>query len=103
MQRLQVFCVSKPGGRRLLALLSILVTGLCGLAAAPLWCVPLAAIALASISYAGHHLLFRRANDLGLQDEIDRTLIGSLVNAFAASTVAYGCGAVLRLLSVGWQ
>jgi hypothetical protein len=87
----------------LLPFLLILLTAFCGLVAAPVWCVPLAAIALASVSYARHHLLFRRADDVGLQDEIDRTLVGSLIHGLAASTVAYGCGAVLRFLSLGWQ
>jgi hypothetical protein len=68
-----------------------------------MWSVPVAAIALATISYARQHLLFRRAAGLGLQDEIDYTLVGSLANGLAASAMAYGCGAVLRFLSVGWQ
>jgi hypothetical protein len=103
MQRSRVLCVFKSGGRRVLAFLSILLVAFCGLVAAPVWCAALGAIALASISYARHHLLFRRADDLGLQDELDRTLVGSLVNALAASSAAYGCGAALRFLSVGWQ
>jgi hypothetical protein len=86
-----------------LAFLSIIVVAFCGLVGAPVWCLALGAIALVSISYARHHLLFRRADDLGLQGEMDRTLIGSLVNALVASTMAYGCGAALRFLSVGWQ
>jgi hypothetical protein len=85
------------------AFLSILLVVFCGLVAAPMWSVLVAAIALASLSYARHFVLFRRAADLGMQDEIDRTLLGSLVNALAASAVAYSCGMVLRVLSVGWQ
>src|SRR5262245_37369311 len=103
MQRTQVHRVSRYGGRSVLAFLSILLVAFCGLAAAPIWSVLIAAIALATISYARHHLLFRQAADLDLQVQIDYTLIGSLVNGLAASTVAYGCGAVLRFLSVGWQ
>ena len=87
----------------MLAFLSILLVAFCGLVAAPMWSVPLAAITLASLSYARHHILFRRAADLGLQDEIDQTLLGSLFNGLVASTMAYGCGAALRFLSVGWQ
>jgi len=86
-----------------LAFFSILVVAFCGLAAAPVWSIPLAAIALASISYAQRYALFRRAHDAGLQAEIDRTLVASLFNGLVASMVAYGCGAALRFLSVGWQ
>jgi hypothetical protein len=86
-----------------LAFLSILLVACCGLAGAPMWSVPVATLALATISYARHHLLFRRATDLGLQDQIDQTLLGSLLNGLVASTAAYGCGAALRFLSLGWQ
>jgi hypothetical protein len=87
----------------MLGLLLLFVVGLCGLTGAPFWCVPLAAIALASISYARHHMLFRRAADLGLQDAIDQTLVRSLANGLVASAAAYGCGAAFRFLAVGWQ
>lgn len=87
----------------MLAFLCILIVSFCGLAGAPLWCVPLGMIALTTVSYARHYMLFSRASDLGLQDEIDHTLVGSLANGLAASMAAYGCGAALRFLSVGWQ
>ena len=103
MQQSRVFCVSKAGDSRVLALLAILVVALCGLAGAPAWTVPVAAISLASVSYARHYMLFRRAANLGLQDAIDHTLVGSLMNALVASTMAYGCGLAFRFLSIGWQ
>jgi hypothetical protein len=87
----------------MLAFLAIILVAFCGLGAAPMWSVPVAALALATISYARHLLLFRRAADLGLQDEIDHTLVGSLLNGLVASTAAYGCGAGLRFLSAGFQ
>jgi hypothetical protein len=87
----------------MLALLAVLLVAFCGLGAAPMWSVPLAALALATISYARHYPLFRRAADLGLQGEIDQTLGGSLLNGLIASAAAYGCGAALRFLSVGLQ
>jgi hypothetical protein len=86
-----------------LALLSILLVAFCGLVAAPLWSVPLSAIALASVSYAGRNALFRRAADLGMQEAIDQTLGRSLLNGLLASSAAYGCGAALRFLSLSWQ
>ena len=85
----------------MLAFLSILLVAFCGLVAVPMWSVPLSAITLASVSYARHQMLFRRAADLGLQDAIDQTLIGSLFNSLVASAAAYGCGAGLRFLSLG--
>ena len=89
--------------RGVLGLLPLLAVALCGLAAAPIWAVPAAALALASISYARHHVLFRRAADLGLQGGIDHTLVKSLANALVASAAAYGSGAALRFLALGWQ
>jgi hypothetical protein len=86
-----------------LGFLAILAVALCGLADAPAWTVPVAAISLASASYARHYVLFRRAASLGLQDAIDQTVVRSLVNALVASTMAYGCGLVFRFLSIGWQ
>jgi hypothetical protein len=86
-----------------LGLLAILAVALCGLAGAPAWTAPVAAISLASVSYARNYVLFRRAANLGLQDAIDQTIVRSLVNALAASTMAYGCGLAFRFLSQGWQ
>lgn len=85
----------------MLGLLAILAVAVCGLAAAPVWSVLIGAIALATASYARYQALFRRAADLGMQEEIDHTLFGSLLNGIAASVAAYGFGAVLRFLSVG--
>jgi hypothetical protein len=88
----------------MLGFLCTFAVAVCGLAGAPAWwCVPLASVALASVSYAKHHMLFRRAADLGLQDGIDYTIAGSLFSGLVASAAAYGCGAVLRVLSLGLQ
>jgi hypothetical protein len=85
----------------MLGLFSLLTVALCGLLAAPGWSVIVAGLALATLSYTRHHLLFRRASDLGMQRAIDETLVGSLINGLAASAVAYGCGVGLRFLSLG--
>lgn len=77
----------------------ILVTSGCGLFAAPAWTVVPAAVALSSLSYARHILLFRRAGDLGMQQEIDQTLVASLFNSLLASAAAFGLGTALRVLS----
>jgi hypothetical protein len=78
---------------------ALLLCSLSGLLALPVWIVVLTAIALATISYARHLPLFRRAGDLGMQDAIDQTLVASLSNGLLASGMAYGCGVALRVLS----
>lgn len=86
----------------MLGLLCILAMALCGLTAAPGWSVAIGAIALASVSYARHHALFRRAANIGMQEAIDQTLVSSLLNGLFASIAAYGCGAALRFLSLNF-
>lgn len=82
-----------------LPIATLLLCALSGLLALPAWIAVLTAVALATISYARHAPLFRRAGDLGMQDAIDQTLVASLVNAFFASGMAYGCGIALRVLA----
>ena len=53
----------------------ILVTSVCGLFGAPAFTIVPAAVALSSLSYAKHISLFSRAGDLGMQNEIDQTLV----------------------------
>src|SRR5262245_30753477 len=101
MQRSQAVLRFQSWRQQMLGFLCIFTIAVCGLAAVPLWSVPLAAIALTSVSYSRNHMLFHRAADLGLQDAIDQTLIGSLLNGLVASAAAYGCGVVLRVLSLG--
>ena len=86
----------------MLAYFAILISAMCGLAAAPLWSVIIAAIALSSISYARHQSLFRRAADLDMQQAIDQTLVASLFNGVMAVAAAYGCGVALRFLAAGF-
>jgi len=86
----------------MLPLVCIWIIAFCGLLAAPTWIIALSTIALATISYARHQVLFRRATDLGMQDAIDQTLVSSVINALAASVAAYGCGAALRFLSLNF-
>jgi len=88
------------GDSGVLGFFALLAVSLCGLAAAPIWSMAVAAIALTSISYARYQVLFRRAADLGLRQATDQTLIASLLNALLASGGAYGCGAALRFLSL---
>ena len=65
--------------------LTLSVVALAGYAGAPAWAIAAATIALASLSYAKHHLLYRRGADLGLSDQMDATMLSSVFNAFAAS------------------
>jgi len=87
----------------MLGFICLLTVAFCGLAGAPAWSVLASAAALATASYMRYQTLFRRAADLGLQDAIDQALVRSLANGLVASAAAYGCGAVFRFLSLGWQ
>ena len=86
----------------MLGLICILAMAVCGLVAVPGWTVLMGTIALASVSYARHHALFRRAANIGMQEAIDQTLVSSLLNGLFASIAAYGCGAALRFLSLNF-
>ena len=76
--------------------LTLLVVGLSGYAGAPVWAIAAATIALASLSFARHHLLYRRGIDLGLLEKMNATLLRSTFNAFAASAMAYVAGITVR-------
>ena len=52
---------SQAAGRVMLAVFTILLVAFCGLGAAAMWSVLVAALGLAAISYARHHVPFRRA------------------------------------------
>lgn len=82
--------------RGVLSYLAIFAVSLCGYAGLPIWVVGAATIALASLSYAEHHRLYKRGAELGLFSLVDATLVGSLFNALCATAVAYGFGVIVR-------
>lgn len=82
----------------LLAYLTILGASLAGYAGVGPWVIGAATIGLASLSYAERHSLYRRASEMGLTGLAERTLLGSVANAFYATAAAYGGGALLHAL-----
>lgn len=71
---------------------------LSGYAGVPPYAIAVAAIAMASISYAEHGHLYQRGRELGLTTIINNTLLRSLINGVVASAMAYLGGWVLRIL-----
>jgi hypothetical protein len=82
----------------MLAYVTILCVSIAGLALAPFWVVLLGTIALASLSYAEHYLIYQRGAGLGFGALVDTTLFASALNAFLTTAAAYGIGALLRFL-----
>lgn len=90
---------SRPGEPdAMLGYLAILGATLSGLAGLPPWTIAAATIALTSLSYAEHHRLYERGQELGLSALLDSVLLRSMFNGLIASGVAYGGGWVIRVL-----
>lgn len=85
-------------GSNLIAYLAILGAALSGYAGLQPWAIAAAAIALASLSYAEHHRLYRRANEMGFSSLVDGVIVRSFVNALIATGGAYGMGIILRII-----
>lgn len=81
----------------MIALMALTGAALGGFAGTGVWAIVLAAIALAAISRAEYHSLYKRAAELGLQDAASSTSIESIGNAVIASGVAYAGGYTLSL------
>lgn len=62
------------------------------------WVVGAATIGLASLSYAERHGLYQRASEVGATAMADRTMLGSVLNAFVATGAAYAFGYLMRLI-----
>lgn len=83
----------------MLAYAAIFLASVAGYAQFSALVVPVGAVILATISYIENVRLYRRAAALGLQAQIDSTLMSSIVNALGATTLAYAGGLILKLLS----
>jgi hypothetical protein len=81
----------------MLAYLTIFSASIAGFASAPAWVILLASIALVSLSFAEHYRLYQRNSGLGMTELVDTTLLGSLINALVASSLAFGAGVALRI------
>lgn len=84
--------------RDVLGFISIFAASVAGYADVGLWTVAACAIALASTSYAEHHALYRRGQELGLTDTLRGAVLRSFGNGLVASSAAYFCGWFLRLI-----
>lgn len=82
----------------MLGFISIFAASVAGFANVGLWAIAACAIALASTSYAEHHALYRRGQELGLTDTLRSTVLRSFGNGLIASGAAYFCGWFLRLI-----
>jgi hypothetical protein len=85
-------------GRDVLGFISIFAASVAGFANVGLWAIAACAIALASTSYAEHHVLYRRGQELGLTDTLRSTVARSFTNGVLAAGSAYAGGYFLRLL-----
>lgn len=82
-----------------LGFISIFAASVAGFAGVGIWAIAACAIALASTSYAEHHALYRRGQELGLTELTRATVLRSFGNGLLASGGAYACGYLLRLLN----
>lgn len=78
--------------------LAIFAAGLGGFVGLPPWTIAATAIALASISYFRHEVVYRRARATGFATLINSTVVRSAFNAVVASAAAYGSGYLIALI-----
>ncbi len=82
----------------MLGFLAIFAASVAGYGNLGLWAIAASAIALASASYAEHHALYRRGQELGLTDVTRAAVLRSFGNGLVAAGGAYLGGWLLRLL-----
>ena len=85
----------------MLAYLTIFATALGAAAGAPVWLIAGSTIALSALSYAANYRLYKSTADLGMSDVADETLLASMLNALAASGMAYAAGLAVNAFSGG--
>jgi hypothetical protein len=84
-------------GTKLLGFLTILAACIAGYGNLGVWVIAASAIALASATYAEHHALSKRGQELGLTDTVRATVLRSFGNGLVGAGAAYFCGWFLRL------
>ena len=72
---------------------------LCGYVLAPVYCWPVAAMGLISVSWARHYVLVRRGVEEGLEDPVREALLRSSFNALIATGACYWIGVAIRSAS----
>ena len=87
------------GSVRMLAYLAILGACIAGYAGVAPWAIAVSAIALMSLSYAEHHGLYRRGQELGLTGVLEWSILQSAFNAVVAASIAFGFGVCIRSIA----
>ncbi len=82
-----------------MALLAIFAAGICGYAHMPVLAWIIAAMSLATLSWAQHFGLVRRGAEAGMEGEVGEVLMRSLANAVIATGGCYWFGVFMRLAS----
>lgn len=90
--------VAAKRGADVLGFISIFAASIAGYADVGFWTIAACAIALASASYAEHHALYRRGQELGLTETLRGVVLRGFGNGLVASGAAYFCGWFLRLI-----
>jgi hypothetical protein len=90
--------VAAERGADVLGFTSIFAASVAGYAELGIWAVAACAIALASASYAEHHQIYRRGQELGLSHVTRAAALRSFGNGLLAAGGAYLGGWLLRLL-----
>ena len=81
----------------MLGIVTIVVAALAGFVGVGVWAVAACATALALLSYAEHHHLYRHGQELGLYGVLRSAVLRSSANGLVAAAGAYACGYLLRL------
>ncbi|CAN0182246.1 unnamed protein product [Phaeothamnion confervicola] len=83
----------------MLAFFAILASALCGYAQATPMTWPVAALALASVSWAQSYTVIRRGLEVESDEVVWDTLTKSLMNAIVTTGACYWVGVLFRYLS----
>lgn len=100
IRKVAVFSSARRGreGLDVLGFIIIFAASVAGFANVGLWAIAACAIALASTSYAEHHALYRRGQELGLAELTRTTALRSFANGLLAAGGAYTGGYLLFLV-----
>ena len=77
---------------------AIFCTALAGYAGTPAWIIGAGTLALASVSHAENIAIYERGRDFGLNRILNLAVLGSLLNALLAASIAYSAGWAFKWL-----
>lgn len=90
--------VAANGDSPVLGFISIFAASVAGFADLGIWAIAACAIALASTSYAEHHALYKRGQELGLTETLRSAVLRSFGNGLVTASGAYLSGYLLQLM-----